>query len=49
MPGGDKTIEMKKEFWNRLDELIAASEIVIIEKCHSGQYMSCIIIRREVD
>ena len=38
---------MKTEFWSRLDELIKSSEIGIIEKCHSGRYMSCIIARRE--
>ena len=60
VPAYPETIAMRRDFWTKLDGLIASSEIkliigcteaeiVTIEKCHNGRYMSCIIIRREGD
>jgi len=44
------TVDMKKKDAEiKLIIGCTEAEIVIIEKCHSGRYMSCIIIRREAD
>ena len=44
------TVDMKKKDAEiKLIIGCTEAEIVIIEKCHSGRYMSCIIIRREGD
>lgn len=40
---------MKKDAEIKLIIGCTEEELVTIEKCHSGQYMSCIIIRRDSD
>jgi inorganic pyrophosphatase len=44
------TVDMKKRDAEiKLIIGCTEAEIAVIEKCHSGRYMSCIIIRREGD